>query len=125
MKDSFNFRVYLILAFVLVILWGIYGNITQSNLIRKSHIVVCGTALEIRVAKGGDYVVYSCNYDSKRYEFMDGVPIKTKRNFEKGENRLLVAMEKGHPVNHVILTEDEDYEKYAIKPEDTINVRCQ
>ncbi len=125
LKEPGNLGKAVFLIAVFLIIFGIYGNITHTNKIRKSHLVLCGTVLDMISHKGGVDIRYYYYYGGKRYEYHEGAPEKTYKDYiERRINSLLIVIEKGNPSNDAILSKDEDYEKYAIKPEDTLNVKC-
>ena len=124
MKKIFGSGLTYVVILAILLIAGYIGNINLTNRIRKSHVIVCGTVLEMRAGKGVN-AIFSYVFNGKRYEFNESSPKKTYENYKKGDNSLLIAIDKDNPKYHVILSKDEDYEWYFIKPEDTVNVRCQ
>jgi len=91
--------------------------------IRNNHIVTCGKVLDLRYGKGLN-VVYEFYYNNKRYEFNEACPPKISENFKNGISKILIAFENLNPNNNVILSEDDDFYKFAINEKDTLNNRC-
>ena len=122
-KKPGNFKLVIFILMVLLIIGALIISSIRTKRIRKNHFIVCGTVSAMRAGKGVN-VIFSYTYQGIRYEFNESSPKKTYENYKNGNYSLRIAIDKDNPKCHVILSKDEDYEKYDIATEDTMNVKC-
>ncbi|MFP5041358.1 hypothetical protein [Parasediminibacterium sp. JCM 36343] len=122
--NSMRYQIILLaVVIVIILLFNIRANKFSIQL-RNNHIILCGKILEMRAGKGIN-AIYSFYYQGKKYEFNESSPETTYNNYKKGNNTLLIVVEKENPNNHKILSDDDDYLRYFVKPQDTVNIRCE
>ena len=126
-EENNNGMKFQVLGLAILIIGVLAYNLWASKFsdkLRTNHILVCGNIIGMYTGKGSN-VVYEFFLDSNRYEFNKSCPNKTYDNYKMGIKRILLVVEKEHPDNNVILDKSEDYQKFDIKDEDTLNLKCQ
>ena len=117
--------IFLSAVFVAYILYSAWAT-KFSQKIRFNHIVVCGTILEIKEGwhQGRD-IEFEFVLNNKKHTYTTICPDETYKNYYNLKNNILVVIEKGNPDNNAILDESDDYKRYGITMEDTLNIKCQ
>ncbi|MEP6747511.1 MAG: hypothetical protein ABJB86_07280 [Bacteroidota bacterium] len=110
-----------IIAFVIFYNTVILGH--SNGKIIPNHTVVCGDITDMRTGKGTN-VIYEFSFDGKKYKDNVLCPAMTMAAFKQGKRKLLIVFEKGNPGNNRILADVDDFARYMITENDTLNVPC-
>ncbi len=124
MENKTRSSFFILVTILTIFLFFYFRGNGLNDKIRKNHLVVCGTILDLRYGKGLN-VVYQFYYNNKRYEFNETCPPKTSENFKNGVSKILIALENMNPNNNVILSDEDEFKKFEIIEKDTLNIRCK
>ena len=107
---------------IILILKFTVGNNFDKRL-AANHMVACGNIIEMRGGKGVN-VIYAFVCNNKKIVVNVSSPKKTLQDYKNGKTKILIVFEKDNPRNNSILSKDEDFTKYQITSQDTLNVSC-
>jgi hypothetical protein len=124
MENRTRNSLFILIAIITGFLFFYYRGNVLNEKIRKNHIVVCGTVLNLRYGKGLN-VVYQFYYNNKRFEFNETCPPKISEDFKNSVSKILIVLENKNPNNNVILSDEDDYKKFEIIDKDTLKIRCK
>ena len=125
MDRSKSIRWLLFFLFFSIILAGLFYRPKSDDKISTNHFVVCATIKSISAGKGGYLIEYEFNCKGELIKPNGGCTLDTKKRFDMGGDKILVAIEKDNCYNYKIIETTEDFKSLNISVADTIGIKCR
>ena len=116
--------IFLIVLFgVVIITYNLtIGEINDKKII-ENHLLACGHIVRMRAGKGVN-VIYEFFVNGKRFEENVSSPVGTYNSYKNGNSKILIVFQKDDPENNRILSGDDDFARFRISKQDTVNIHC-
>jgi len=117
-------RIYVLLGLILILTYQYIQYNKTSISIKKTHKVVCGKIIKTLYGRSGSQILLQFSYQDKVNDANISNRDSIAENYNKGIKNILIVFNYNNVKQMDVLVNDEDFVRYNINSEDTMNLIC-